>query len=413
MELTMVAASRRLAVLVACMGLTSLALAQFPAKAPLTKKPTPPKTIAFLTDYQAALKQAKSTGLPLLVVAFGADGKVPTPLYDRDVVARSRAFVNVAMPAAVARANKVPVDPGEVLLLVSDASRFIYGLEADFSTAELLKRLNRAVERMRPQVLDRLNKETQAAAQKALADSYLRLDPSIAEVIPLLKYKNADVQTLVRANLLAREVEGADWALMNAMGSPDADLRTGAHPAAVAITKSSKVPAVKFWSEAAEEERTAELEKWREAVYGKMPPLNRAMLDFAFDNWGKQVDSGQCNMLAVKAMKHANAQPVRKDGDTWSYGQKLPRGETAIPGDIVMMEKARFSDGSATGEYHIQIVRRVMGKGKYEILEQNYDDRLTVANQFLDVSLLTQGTIDFFRPLEPVAKAKPKPKDKK
>ena len=97
-------------------------------------------------------------------------------------------------------------------------------------------------------------------------------------------------------------------------------------------------------------------EEWREAVYGKLPALNKAILDFAFKNYGKKVEDGLCGQLVVRALQEAGGQ-LPKNETTW--GQRLPPAETALPGDIVILEKARFRGEryQAFADSHAQIVR--------------------------------------------------------
>src|SRR5262249_25494585 len=160
-------------------------------------------------------------------------------------------------------------------------------------------------------------------------------------------HPNAAVKAAVRTHLTARAADGADWLLLNAMASPDAAVRAASHPVAVALARAPKVPPAKFWKEASEEERTAALAKWREAVFGKVPPVNKAVLDFAFAQYGQQVQDGECAALAVAALKAAGGQPIKFVGKTYVWGRALPAGETALAGDIVQLEGATFSSGTA------------------------------------------------------------------
>jgi hypothetical protein len=128
-----------------------------------------------------------------------------------------------------------------------------------------------------------------------------------------------------------------------------------------------------------------------------LPSLNAAILDFSLKNMGKQVSNGECAMLAMEAIKVADAKPMRPSGKTYIWGRPLDKTETVLPGDIVQLEECKFKNGSAP--HHTQIIRKVLGPGRYEILEQNVNGRRTVGVAVLDLNLLTQGEVVFYRPL--------------
>jgi hypothetical protein len=128
-----------------------------------------------------------------------------------------------------------------------------------------------------------------------------------------------------------------------------------------------------------------------------LPAINAAILDFSLKNLGKQVSNGECAMLAMEAIKIADARPMRPSGKTYIWGRPLDKTETVLPGDIVQLEDCKFKNGAAP--HHTQIVRTVLGKGRFEILEQNANGRRTVNVAILDLNLLTQGEVVFYRPL--------------
>jgi hypothetical protein len=186
------------------------------------------------------------------------------------------------------------------------------------------------------------------------------------------------------------------------MASPKTDLRAACYSIAVEVTGVAKVPPLTFWKEASVEERTLAVEKWREAVYGKVPPVNKAILDFTFANYGKQVNNGECAMLVMEALRAATGRPVKVEGNKYVWGRALADGETARAGDIVQLEEAKFTNG-ASSPHHTQIIRRVLGPGRYEVLEQNVAGRRTVGWGKLNLKLLVQGTIVIYRPIPMVA----------
>jgi len=152
----------------------------------------------------------------------------------------------------------------------------------------------------------------------------------------------------------------------------------------------------------AQKQRLAEiLAKEQQAVGGRITNdvllTNSAILDFALSNMGKKVSNGECAMLALEALKAAQARAMRPAGKTYVWGRQLDKSETALPGDIVQLEDCKFKN--STAPHHTQVVRKLLGPGRYEILEQNVDGRRTVGVGILDLNLLTQGEVVFYRPL--------------
>jgi hypothetical protein len=356
---------------------------------------SPRGLMVFQSSQATALRLAKSTGLPVMAI-IAEKGKLPKPLSSRQVIDRSRLFFNVVLPPAGPEAKKLEgAAAGGIVFL--DASGTALGqVESGFTSSQLLEKMDRVLDESRSRALDTLKKEPRAG-QRAAIDSYVRLGASIPDLVGLLAHKNPEVASAVKKVLTARKFSGVDWALLNAMASPDADLRTACHPLAVAFTRAKNVPAAKFWKEASEEERRAALDKWRESVFGPVPPINKSILDFAFDRFGKQVNDGECAMLVVDAFKAARAQPVRDEGKTYIWGKPLKANETGQVGDVVQFEDARFSNGGFA-PHHTQIISRVYGPGRYEVLEQNVNGRRTVGIGQLNLKLRKSGTVVIYRP---------------
>jgi hypothetical protein len=128
-----------------------------------------------------------------------------------------------------------------------------------------------------------------------------------------------------------------------------------------------------------------------------LPALNAAILEFSQKNMGKQVHNGECAMLAMEAIRVAEAKPMRPSGKTYIWGRPLNKKEAVLPGDIVQMEDCKFKYGASP--HHTQIIRKVLGPGRYEILEQNVDGRRTVGTAILDLNLLIKGEVVIYRPL--------------
>jgi hypothetical protein len=372
--------------------------------------------ILFQPDYTRSQQLAKSSGLPLMVVVLAMGDTPSGPLIDPDVVRRSRAFLNVAIPARGNVSRKLNGVAGSVLFLDGEG-KVLARLDPGCGVEQLRGTMASVTEEARTRALQRVKNGT---AQLVALKSYVQLGATVADLIPLLAHRNPGVSSAVRKVLATRKEEGADWALLKAMASPDAEIRAASYAAALEAARAPKVPPVSFWKEAPADDRAAALEKWREAVYGKLPPVNKAILDFAFENYGKQVDNGLCGMLIIRALQAAGGRLPRFENNIPTYGRRLALGETALPGDIVILENARFRGVryEAFAPSHAQIVRRALGPGQYEILEQNHNGRRTVGSAALILKDLTQGTVVFYRPLaaggdagsqagQPVAAANP------
>jgi hypothetical protein len=359
---------------------------------------TPPERIFFQINYATVQRQAQATGLPVMAIVLAKGSKLPAPLNETRVARQSRPFLNVVLSENEARTKKIAgATPGGIVFLDGEG-KVLTQVAPGFDVDQLLAEMAGVLRQARERVLKKLMQaKATATVQKTAFDSYLRLGAGIPDLIPLLKHPNAAVKLAVQTNLAARAPEGADWALLKEMASPDAAVRAACYPLALALAKAPRVPPAKFWKEASEEERATALAKWRQTVFGKMPPVNEAILEFAFAHLGQQVEDGECASLAVAALKAARGQPIQYEGKTYRWGKALPAGATAVGGDIVQLEGAHFSNGNSAG-HHTQIIRCPLGPGRYQILHQNFNGRRFVVNDQLDLNLLTRGSVVIYRP---------------
>ncbi len=271
--------------------------------------------------------------------------------------------------------------------------------ESSFDVQQVVEKMNGVLEGARAGALAKIYDDNEpAAAQKTAFDCYVHLGPAPAQLIPLLTHKNAAVKSAAGRHVVTLQAEGCDWLLLNAMASTDGEVRAACYPVALLAARATNVPPVKFWKEASESERAMALEKWREAIYGRVPTANKAILDFSFANYGKQVGNGDDAILVDNAFKFARAQAMKNDGKTYIWGQPLRPTEIALVGDIVQLEDAKFSNGMSV-PHHTQIIRRIIGPKRYEVLDQNVNGRRTVGRGELNLQLLTQGTAVIFRPV--------------
>lgn len=365
--------------------------------------PAPPPQIQFQRDTQAAQRQAKQTGIPLMAVVSSRSVQTHKALADRRVIDMSRRFWNVlwnpAGSAGAQLAKKHGLTGACNVIFLDGAGELLAKVGPDFTATELLSNMDSVSAKAREVFADKLKEDEKSAGDhKTAIEGYVRLGPGVGDLIPLLTHKTPAVNKAVSAALTAKEPAVCALPLLDAMASPEAEVRAACHPVAVAVTKVAAIPPVDFWQDSPESEREAALDKWRQAVFAKLSPLNKLIIDFALANMGKQVGDGECASLAVEALKAGNGQGIKYSGKTYIWGRELAAGERVLPGDIVQMEDCKFTDGSNAG-HHTEIIWKVLGPGKYDTLEQNSGGRRTVGPGKLNVSLLKQGTVTIYRPL--------------
>ncbi|HEX3151615.1 MAG TPA: hypothetical protein VHR66_26310 [Gemmataceae bacterium] len=357
-----------------------------------------PAQVVWQPTYAMAEQQAKKSGLPMFALVLAKNEKPPAVVADPKVGGRLQSFICVIVTPDSATAKKFDGIAGCAFFLDAKGES-LAKLDAGFDAAKLLDKIKETAELCQTQFMERLkNPKADAASQKAAIDGYIRLGGPVANLVPMLGHKNGEVRLSIRKLVVARINEGLDWSLFNALASPEAEIREASFPVLVEATHATKVRPVKFWKDGSEEERTTELDKWRETVFGKTPGANKAVLDFINANYGTQVKSGECADLAGEAIAAAKAQPMKIDGKTYIWGQPLTKNDNGLAGDIVQMEDAKFSNGNIA-PHHTQVIRKVLGPGQYEVLEQNVSGRRTVGLGKLNVKLLTQGTVVIYRPI--------------
>jgi hypothetical protein len=192
-------------------------------------------------------------------------------------------------------------------------------------------------------------------------------------------------------------------AALDGLASEDVEMRAACYRWAVATTRVPKTPALEFWRKENEERRKKALVAWREAALVDMGPLNKEIVDFCEAHLGKKVGDGECAALAVEAFKSVNAKPIQHSGKTYIWGREVKAGQKVLPGDIVQLEDCRFQN--STAPHHTQVIRRVLGPNRYEVLQQNSNGRRTVAPGVLDLNRLLEGTVKIYRPLPEESKS--------
>jgi hypothetical protein len=130
-----------------------------------------------------------------------------------------------------------------------------------------------------------------------------------------------------------------------------------------------------------------------------LPPINRAVLEFAEQSLGKTIGDGQCWTLGAEALKAARAKPPGPT-DVYVFGRQLGPDESALPGDIMQFTSCRF-EGSwgwllLGTPNHTAVIQQVESKTVYDILGQNPGP---VAARKIDFQYLKSGSYKIYRPL--------------
>jgi hypothetical protein len=153
-----------------------------------------------------------------------------------------------------------------------------------------------------------------------------------------------------------------------------------------------------------------------------LPPLNQKVVEFAREQVGKKVGSGECTSLAVAALKHAGARRFRGDpsGD-FVWGRPVPAFKDALPGDVLQFRDAVFQGKRwLTGRrwtswhqeypHHTAIVAEVRDGGReVSVLHQNVGKpgtdekakRIVQEDAIRPGSLQKGGQVWIYRPVGP------------
>lgn len=117
-----------------------------------------------------------------------------------------------------------------------------------------------------------------------------------------------------------------------------------------------------FWT------RTIEATPDEVSLEQNLPPMNRAIVDFARSNLRRQVLDGDCTRLVDEALKTAG---TGKRG-CYRWGRELGPREPWTPGDIVQMERVKVEMPGATRtfDHHTALVEEVR-PGELVMLHQN------------------------------------------
>lgn len=376
-------------------SLTALALTVAVCAHTQLRAAPPTPVVAYYREIPTALKEAKTLGVPALVV-LTKPKVTPTALADLRVVRASRALACASVPHTAALAKQYELGDDETVLVLNPEGTVVDKFAPDVTAEKLLGTMNKLAAAARAEHLKGLKPDSDANAKKTALAGLARLGHRAEDLIPLLTDTDAATKETARKALAALPADAAMTPLLDALKSESAELRTAVHPLAVQATGYKASP-LKVWQTGTAEERAQAWDKWNDTVQTQSPPLNRAVLAFCEGSMGTQVNNGECAMLVVDAFKECKAKPMTNSGETYIWGRALKAGEPVLPGDIVQYEGAKFSNGT-NAPHHTAVIRKVLAAGKYETLEQNVNGVKKVQPGKLELALLKEGTVVIYRP---------------
>lgn len=141
-----------------------------------------------------------------------------------------------------------------------------------------------------------------------------------------------------------------------------------------------------------------------------IPQLNRQVLEYCTSRLGQQVGDGECWALAASACRESGAHL----SGVYSFGRKLGRWDTPIPGDIVQLDQVVFAGrADSLAARHTAVVEDVQASGVVEVVQQNVPPAgKRVSRGRLRLHDKVGGVLEFYRPRRKVQKAmEPAPAD--
>ena len=373
--------------------LLSLALLAFAL--PLSATAVDP-VVTYHATVPAALKEAKALHIPAFVVLTKAKAATPAAAADPRIVRATRSFACAAAPLTPALAKQYELDGDAHVLLLDAEGAVVEKFAADAPAEKVLAAVTTQAAAARAELVKAVKPDADAKTKKATLAGLTRLGPFAEDLILFLTDPDAPTKDAARKALAAMPPEATMTPLLEALKSDDAAVRAAVHPLAVAATGYKGAP-LKVWQSGTAEERAAAWDKWNDHLQSQYPPLNRAVLAYCERHMGVQVNNGECAMLVIEAYGEVKAKSKVDSGDTYIWGRQLKPGEPVLPGDIAQFEKTKFANGFSY-PHHTSVIRKVLGPGKFETLEQNIGGK-TVKPGKLDLPGLKEGTVVIYRPV--------------
>lgn len=158
----------------------------------------------------------------------------------------------------------------------------------------------------------------------------------------------------------------------------------------------------------------------------KPSKTNLKIEKFARDRLGKKVGDGECTSLAIAALKSVRAKTTYDYGISgldkdYKWGRLLKDPAEALPGDIVQFRDVvtvtktvtKTAEGTTTRTmtrnypHHTAIVAKNLGKGQFQLLEQNAgeagateEEKRKVQQNGFDLAGKSEGKVWVYRPVK-------------
>ena len=352
---------------------------------------------AFVREIPMIVKQSKQTGIAVAVTVAPHKGETVALLADRRIQNRMKWFLASTVQPTTKLAQALTADMPTAVAILDAEGKVLIRCGPKDAVKDALKQIKELGKKSREDFIETLGKSGLTIVEaKNAANGLVRMGGNAAELVPLLRYKSPDVRSIVTKGLNTLPVGEVVLAALDGLGSDDVEMRAACYPFA-ALGKLPKTSPLKFWREAPEDKRSAELATWRETAVLNVGPLNADILEFCEANLGKQVGDGECAALAGDAINLVHAQKPPNNGKWYVWGRELKPGQPVLPGDIVQLEDCKWRTNAAP--HHTQVIRRVLGPNRYEVLHQHVGASKIVMPGELNMNTLLEGAVKIYRPL--------------
>jgi hypothetical protein len=352
---------------------------------------------AFRRELPMMVKQSKQTSLPVAVSIAPHKGETVDLLADRRIQNRLKWFVASTVQPTSKLAQALNADEPTAIAILDADGKILSRFGPKASANDAVKQIKELGKKSREEYIETLGRSGLTVTEaKNAANGLARMGGDAAELVPLLRFKSTAVRSIVSKALHTLPVGEVVLAALDGLASDEVEMRAACYPFA-ALGKLPKTSPLKFWRDAPEDKRSAELATWREAAALNVGPLNADILEFCEANFGKQVGDGECAALAGDAINLVHAQKPPNNGKWYVWGRELKPGQPVLPGDIVQLEDCKWRTSAAP--HHTQVIRRVLGPNRYEVLQQHVNGTRIVVTGELNMNTLLEGAVKIYRPL--------------
>lgn len=135
------------------------------------------------------------------------------------------------------------------------------------------------------------------------------------------------------------------------------------------------------------------------SLEANIPKLNLQVVEFVRQRVGEMIGNGECSTAADEALKAGHA----KQFGIYHWGRQLGEHEAWLPGDIIQLEAAKFTDNSGQAymgfSHHTAIVEETVGPQVVRVLHQNFGKAgKTISRATMNFDDFRSGSVVFYRP---------------